>query len=262
MQVLVNTPQRLHLTFQKEIHSQRFQGVLFLGLALFFGGLTFSDPVHRLTCQPQVDPPVVACEATQLQLLRSPQVTLTVSDVQRAELGRERRQLRSGGVTVYALRLMTTSGQQYTFPGETRSRSEQAQNVLAVNQYLAGPQIRPLVIQVRPSWISQLLLSALLLAIGGLGVFLLSNSFPYSCLLDRRSDQLVVMGKRLQGNQKLVYRLSQIDRVQVSELGYENVNMYISEIILKSGEKIPLLGYSSCADQEQVAQLINRFLKR
>lgn len=262
MQVLENTPQRLHVIFPDEIHNRRIQGILFLGLSLFFGYLILSDPIYKLTCQPQLDAPGVTCQATQSRLLRSPQLTLTAKDVQWAELGSRQHQLEGGrNVTVYTLRLMTRTGQFHTFAGETRSRAEQEQNVLAVNQYLASAPLKPLVIQIRQPWWSQFLLSVLVLAIAGLGLCFLIMPIAYACRLDRGSAQLLLREKRLQKTHRQIYQLSEIDQVKVDEHNYQNVTICLSVILLKSGKKISLMTHSACEDQHQVAKLINDFLQ-
>lgn|GEM_PF-1350377 len=95
-----------------------------------------------------------------------------------------------------------------------------------------------------------------------IAIYALTEKISYGCLADRTTGQVTIFRRNGLGQQQsLTYPIRDIDQVEVVESNQVWGRPCCTDICLKSGQRLRLMSYQSCAVQRQVTNRLMFFLQ-
>lgn len=261
MQVLEQSPSRLHLRSNGDLTYHLVIGMLFIAIFVVLAPFILYAAAEILLCDPVSpgDPP--ACQIEVVSLMERPRQVIPIHPPALADLVTTQRWGRRRPQTAYQIVLVTETGQARDLGYAAFNQSAQRRRVEAINQYLSGDRSRPLRVGTDPPITPRWVYGGLLLMIGMVGLACLMDLVTQDCRVERRLRHLVILRRNWLGQTEATeYGLSQIDRVVVDR-HHGKGSSCRSRIYLKSGEVVTFIHNATCREQRQVVEAINQYIQ-
>jgi hypothetical protein len=256
MKIIEQTPTRLK--FQNGSFFWVLGGTLF-GLPFFLAGLAvilFFGKVATLQCT-RLEPKQVRCEYIVSGLLTKKSIQIPVGELQGADV--EVNQDSDGNT--YRITLLTQNQGRVPFTDSFSSGREKYSKANQIKAFVNDPEQMSLQVNQDDRWFAYPFGSIFAIAGGSIIFYALNISFKNTYTFDRQTRDLKLSRQGLFGTSKKEFKLHEIKQAEVTESkDSDGDTTYKAELVLRSGERLPLHGIVLSNNYQKTVDTINQFL--